>query len=81
MNDTKNWKLELHKIACWNKLTRSEIGDLSFFIETLLTQERTATVKECLEKVDEYFDGLISIPLPQLTKESLKDSLNNLIGD
>jgi hypothetical protein len=28
-----NWKLELHKLSLWNKVTRSDIGELSDFIE------------------------------------------------
>lgn len=47
-----NWKLELHKLSLWNKVTRSDIGELSDFIEQELKKER----EEIVEIVGKEFD-------------------------
>lgn len=45
-----NWKLELHKLSLWNKVTRSDIGELSDFIEQELKKEREEIVEMITNK-------------------------------
>ena len=53
-----NWKLELHKLSLWNKVTRSDIGELSDFIEQELKKEREEIVgmieNQPIEKAHTY---------------------------
>src|SRR3990167_10525502 len=49
------------------------------FLEKAIAQTRLETLKDCQRKIDEYFKGLIAIPFPKLSKESLKEFLLNQI--
>lgn len=76
MNYTKNWDKKIDDMVYnWDTNPVEEKG-IKSDIRALLTQERTATVKECIKKLEEDFDDLDDVGLV-----SIINSLNNLIGE
>jgi hypothetical protein len=50
-------------------------------VEKLLSLQKIHTLEEVEEKIREYFDGLIAIPYPPATLESLLAKLTSLKQD
>lgn len=87
MNDTKNWEDQLPEIMGWKptltdgkfitEYLPDEIVNTKRFIRTLLAQERTVVVKECLEKINNL-EMHYDLPMSS-NKEHLIENIHNFI--
>ena len=48
------------------------------FLSQALNQTREETIREVEEMLDNYFEGLIVVPYPELTRDKIKKHLNKL---
>lgn len=56
----------------------SAYGDLEDFISQTIDRVREETIREVENILDNYFKGLIMIPMPELTLNKIKQSLYKL---
>ena len=62
------------KLENWEK----ERKEIKQFLSQAIDKTREETIREVEEVLDYYFEGLIIIPYPELTRDQIKKHLNKL---
>lgn len=64
-------------ISLYGKKVLSEL-EVKIWLKKAIQKEKQALAREILKEIDDYFEGLVHIPFPELTKDKIKKNLTEV---